>query len=406
MSNWQDKIDNIKFTITTGDAKQFTPLWKGASKSTGLSTTAFDFIDVAGSFIERKERMGSKFPLTFWFDGGDNIEQANAFESSAFDKRAWTVTHPYYGTIKGQPISIERNDDNFNITAFTVEFLESIDVDYPNANFSVKDNTLLKKDAILQSSGTSFATADVVESEDIVKIKDANVQTAGVFKNLQTDATYADYQNSFATAQKAVDKLLSDSFTAITKTQALLNDVATYESPVLERLNAYVNAFNKIGNQLETLADKYFYETQGATAISSYANAAVNPIEGDYEIAPDVEQASAGLIEIYNNYLTVIDGAAVSIYDVEDAWQPDATVQSQLNDLVMYTIANLYQTAFESQQERIVYTDKDTNIILLTHRYLGLDASDVNIDRFRIINGIKLNELFKIKKGRQIRYYV
>jgi hypothetical protein len=71
----------------------------------------------------------------------------------------------------------------------------------------------------------------------------------------------------------------------------------------------------------------------------------------------------------------------------------------------MLTVSNLFDLAFDAQQERVVYLPKDSNLVLLTHKYMGL-ANDENMQRFREINNIKLKELFRIKKGRKIKYYV
>jgi len=103
--------------------------------------------------------------------------------------------------------------------------------------------------------------------------------------------------------------------------------------------------------------------------------------------------------------LKALDDQQVSRYEIEKTWNPDVNLQIQLNDLVVDTIGSLQSLAFEAKQERIIYTDKNTNLILLTHQYVGLDADDENIQRFREINNIKNEELFTIKKGRKIKYY-
>jgi len=51
-------------------------------------------------------------------------------------------------------------------------------------------------------------------------------------------------------------------------------------------------------------------------------------------------------------------------------------------------------------------TEKDSNLIVLTQRYMGLDPDDNNINTFRTINKIKNNSIFLVKKGTQITYYV
>ena len=113
---------------------------------------------------------------------------------------------------------------------------------------------------------------------------------------------------------------------------------------------------------------------------------------------------TAKLAATYNDYMEKLDSLKVSVYDVNNTYNADATVQTELNNLVNFTIANLYNMSFETKRERIVFTDKKTNAILLTHRYLGMDDDDVNLATFIQTNDIKLNELFAIEKGREIRY--
>lgn len=405
--SWQDRTENSRFSISTGDGQIFYPLWRveETEKNTDFNTTEFLFIDVPGALVERRQPQGGKYPLIFYFQGLDNIEQTDAFELSAKDNRFWTVSHPFYGIIKGQPVSITRKD-MLNITQVEVPFWESIDADYPNTQFDIKDNTVAQKNEVLESSSTAFATSDNCESEDINKIKESNAQTNKVFSGIQTNETSSDYANAYASAQKALDNLLTDPYNAIIKTQALFDIPASYDIPVLDRLKAFYDAFKRLVTGITTLGEKQFYEAQGAAAIASYITSAVTPIDGDYAIVPDVEKASFDLRAMYDEYLSVLDNATVSQNDIENAWQPDAEVQLDLKNIVEYTIANLYVLAFNAQQERVVYTEKDTNIILLVHRYMGLDANDENLEQFAIINKIRLNERFRIKKGRKILYYV
>ena len=211
---------------------------------------------------------------------------------------------------------------------------------------------------------------------------------------------------SLSKAQKANDNLLNDSFDAILKSEQLLNLPSEYQQTVKDKISAYISAYNGIKRVLSTVSDKLFFESIGASLMACYCNASVNYQFGvDYKVSTDVEQVASSLISIYEDYLQILDSASTSNYEIENNYQPNATVQTQLNDLVLYTLANLYNLAFEAQQERIVYTTKDTNVVLLTHRYLG-SATDENIETFRQINDIKLKELLRIKKERKIKYYV
>ena len=155
-----------------------------------------------------------------------------------------------------------------------------------------------------------------------------------------------------------------------------------------------------------TVADKLRFESNAGAILANYADASVNPSESDYVVVTQIQQVAQNLSNLYADYLQILDQNTVGIYDTDNAWQPNVTAQNNLYELITYTIANLYNLGFESQQERIVYTTKETNLILLTHQYLGLDADDENIENFRQINNIKNEELFRIKKERKIIYYV
>lgn len=404
--SWKSNIDNIKFSIKTGDGKEFFPLWKPGEKSIEYNTSSFDFIDVEKSLVERKKPKSGKYPLTFWFQGDDNIEQAQEFEDSAKDNRYWTVTHPFYGSIKGQPLSISRNDSNYNITEITVDFWETIVFDYPKSNLSIQDNTLVKKEEVFDSAAKSYSEKEVFETKDIDRLKGYIAKIGKAIEVIQNDTTFADFQNKINKALNASDYLITNSLNAISTAQDILNLPGEIVSSVKDRIGAYKSVFNSIIGVLESVPDKLFLQSMGASVISAMCNEGVNfDFESDYTTITEVESVSRDILEIYNNYLTLVDGASVSNYDIDNNYQPNPIVQSELHNLVMFTIANLFNLAFDAQQERVVYLPKDSNLVLLTHKYMGL-ANDENMQRFRDINNIKLKELFCIKKGRKIKYYV
>ena len=80
--SWQERLKDIIFTIKTGDGKTFHPLWINGEKSKEFNISKYDFINVEGSFIDRKKPQSNLYPLVFYFQGDDNIEQANTFEAS------------------------------------------------------------------------------------------------------------------------------------------------------------------------------------------------------------------------------------------------------------------------------------------------------------------------------------
>ena len=77
-----------------------------------------------------------------------------------------------------------------------------------------------------------------------------------------------------------------------------------------------------------------------------------------------------------------------------------------LNEIVNKTLYNLFDFAFKAKQERTVEIEKDSNLIVLTHKYLGLDENDENIEIFRKMNNISNRNIFGVKKGTVIKYLV
>lgn len=401
--SWKDNLENIQFTIITGDGKEYTPLWKDGEKSKDFNIAKFDFINVEGSLVERKKPQGAKFPLTFWFQGDDNIEQSNDFETSANDSRLWTIQHPFYGTIKGQPTNLKRNDKNYGVTEITIEFWESINEDYPNTDISIEDEVQSKVDEINEVAISSYVENAKPETGDINSLKESTTLTSSKFT--PDDDNFTHYTNTVSTALKSLDSLITDTETSIANVQQVVNKPSDFLNTVFKNVTSYINAFNELLNTIDNVNSKLFFESQGASILGGMCVSSINGAD-EYITRTDIEEINTLLVETYNNYLQVLDDNQVEIYDVDNTWIPNPDIQILLLDLITFTSNNLYTLSFNARQERIIELESDSNLIILTHRFLGLDANDENIETFRNINQIKNDELYKVEKGRLIKYFV
>lgn len=405
---WIQRIENVQFTIITGDGKVFKPLWKNGEKSKAYNVSNYNFIDVSGGFSDRKKPQAAKFPLVFWFQGEDNIEQVDAFEASADDPRPWTIKHPYYGTINGQPLSIKRNDVSYNVTEVTVDFWESVSADYPNPQKSVQDTIVSKTIDVSTANANSYSAKLVPTSSDQQTVQDAIVQVSSTFDKLFGEDNFSEYQNLISIATNKAGNLTNDPLGAIEASQQLVLVPSLYESPAYERVNALLNSYNKVKQSLEeksTVSNKLYFESYAATCIAAMCQASANPIDGDYVTRLDIEEISQLIVSTYADYLAILDNAKVSISNVSNAYYPSPVAQVELYELVVETTGNLFSLAFNAKQQRVVETASETNLILLTHKYMGL-ASNENLEQFRELNNIRNNELFRIEKGREIKFLV
>lgn len=407
--SWKEKIENIKFSITTGDGKIFFPLWKNGVKSKDYNVSRYSFIDVSGDFVDRKKPQSSKFPLVFWFQGDDNIEQADAFETSADDPRPWKIKHPFYGDIDGQPISISRNDSSYNVTEISVVFWESINKDYPNPKRSIDDVIKFKTEEVSLISALSYSIKVKPTSADQQILQDNIVQISGSFDKLFDDDNFVDYQNAIFKATQDAGNLVTDSEQAINSAQSLLLRPSLFAKSVKSRINSFVNAFDKLKEMLvdfPTVNTKLYFEAQSAVLIASICQCTATPLDTDYITRTEIENITDIIINSYAEYLQILDDAQVDISDVQNTYHPDVVTQLNIYELVVETTGNLFGLAFSAKQERIIEVNKNTNLVLLTHKYLGLDANDENIEEFRQLNNIKNDELFNVKKGRSIKYFI
>lgn len=403
--SWKNKLENVKFTITTGDGKTYRPLWKNGEKSKDFNFAKFDFINQKGSLIDRKQAQSSSYPLVFWFTGDNNIDEAEEFERSAENTKQWTVTHPFYGTIKGHPVNIKRNDISFANTEITVDFWESLQEDYPKNSDSIKDIVRNKTEILNLTSAANYTSKAKPETSDILSIKSSIEISSARFQS--DSVNFNEYRQITQKALKDIDNIVDKTSTAINSAQEVISFPARFDKAIIDKIQSIKSAYNEIKSLLLSgeKQSKHYFESQAATLLGTFAESAVNPQQDDYTLKSDVENVNNEILSLYFDYLQTLDNNQVGIQNIENEFAPDLDLQQQLIDLITFTSQSLFVLSFDAKKEKIKILKKDSNLILLTHELLSLDLEDENIKTFKRINNIKLNEIYNIKKGREIRYF-
>ena len=107
--------------------------FENVNLSVDKKTTAFNFPDVDGTYVQDLGHTGLRYPLRvfFWGDNYDDI--SNAFLNSLLEKGIGKLEHPLYGVKDVVPFgSITRRDDlktAANQAVFEVTFFVSYRVD-------------------------------------------------------------------------------------------------------------------------------------------------------------------------------------------------------------------------------------------------------------------------------------
>jgi hypothetical protein len=408
--SWQDKLKNGVFTITTGDNKSFAPTWKDSTKSTDFNATSFEFIDVDGTFVDRRKPKSSQYDLVIYFQGEDCNDLADEFEDSAKDPRYWVIEHPLYGTLKGQPLSLGRNDSTINIVEISIDFWESIITQYVEKRTTIKDDISdRKKDLDLECANNFDLKADVKPSNQNDTKESINTINSEFNKYL-TDSDYNDYQQVLSETKDASGGIMVDKKSIIIKISELIDLVKNFNAPTNEKIDSLIKVyeiiFDEYGSESITDFNRYYFESVGSAVISSMCLVALNPNENDYISRSDILNVSKLIDKTYLSYFQKINDFGLLRNNQNNNYSSSFKIQSKLNFITKKTLYGLFGISFDFKQERVVELLHDSNLILLTHKYLGLNDDDSNIEKFRQINQIKNNRLFIVRKGFKIKYFI
>ena len=388
--SWKDNIENIELTIITGDNEIFKPLYTTSSQDIEFNVSEFNFIELEGTLVTRKKVKSQKIPLNIIFQGDDHIDIAEKFLQSSKDPRYWTITHPVIGEIYGHPASINKINDDLNTVVFNIDFWETI---LPGQIKSAKVYPL----ELIESKNF-----ELIEFGSLNLIPDQKPELKSLVAKIQSrydvliDKTNIDkYKGLIADAMSGIDKLLSEPQKAIRNISNLIQFPVYIQGAIKTRVNI-VKAI--LDDLLEILPkNKMVYSIFGGTVVAAISQIILKPGENDFITRSQVREQFNILSETYDLFLNEVD---------DGNFQQDFQEAITLNEIVINTLYYLYDVSFDAKQERFDIVESDTNLILLTHKYMGLDFEDKNLNTFRELNGIKNKNLFIVKKGRKITYLV
>lgn len=416
-------IEQIKkdLEIQTGDGKKYKPQWISASNSTDYNLTTFEFPNIAGSLVDRRLPKGRKFPLELYFQGEEHLTTAEAFRISANDPRAWTLTHPLYGRLIVQPLSLEINNDKLNVSIIKTEVVETITEDYPKTSVVAKDKIVNAVDdcnELLSSASITAMQSVGVKPLTINKFTALTKKvTAKVNKVIKKSSDFQKFTNNLNKATSAINKLNSYSQMAtnykndaMQYSQAVIKTVSELEISVKEKTEIYKNLIEDTKSSFLTanvdIVDKIMYMSNGACILSSMCLSVINPLISDFSSRKDVIDTIDILILSNNLFIETLNENQSTNGNSLDSFIPDAAAIFSLNAVLNFTISNLFDIALNAKQERTFILEEDSNWILLAHRLYGLKADDSTINELIRNNNAGLNEMLQVKKNRKIVYYI
>lgn len=396
--NWLDRINDIELEIITGDGQSFKPLWKEARKNVKYNTEGFDFVGVEGTYVERKKQSGNQFPVLFYFQGEDCIEQARKFEYAARDSRAWTIIHPIYDSILVQPLSLEFDNSVLNISKITGIVWETINWKYPLHELNVKITIVrIKKDIDIRNAEVFENNIDITSpdlTDDALLSCDIIGKSYEILTNVFEKVNIL--KDLLRSASAAAQNILSLPLYFMQQIQNLINFPFLIKQNIEFKINQVIDNYNDLKDVIVGVNDNNeLYAAYSFSLLSTICQIAASPEDVDYNTRQDVLNTIDKIIILNNDIINTFD---------DISYQPDANLSLQLDRIVNTTVANLYDIAWNARQERSFILEKDNNIVNLAYKYFG--KGDENLQKFIDVNILTKDELLQINKGRKLIYYV
>ena len=407
--SWTEKL-KTGLKITTGDGKKFTPLYKLNPKTTDFNVAEFEFPNIEGTLVKRSLVKGTKMSLEFYFQGEDHLSQSLEFEESAKDKRPFIILHPFFGEMTVQPTSLSYDPTGLNLTKVTGNFIETISDEYPRLTKDPKNKIALSSKNTQDSLVESFGSNVIVEPSDINSLNENNASIYALGSEAVQSGNQAnEYFQLFQTANSAVSVMAANTSNAAQLITNLYTYPSLFVSGIKERLTLLFKQLVKLGSALNTLStpnEKKIYELSGGAVLTSIVSATINPLGTDYKTSKDVIESIDSIVLSWNTYINNIEAIQTDTNDLVDSYVPDFNSLRPLMELINFATANLINIALDASSERSIILESDSNAILLTHRFYGLNEGDSNLNKFINQNNLSANELIEIKKGKKIVYYI
>lgn len=405
--SWTDKIKD-QLIITTGDGKQYTPDWLNAEEAFEFNVSRFEFPEVGGELVKRKKVKARSFPLELYFQGDDHLDTFEAFRQSSHDERPWIISHPLYGSIICEPLSVHADNSKMNVTKVTITVIETITDNNPKTTVDPSDNIDIIKENLDEVFSSAYDVTPTAADINSITASNKTSYKKGI-KIIKIPAEAEAYFNIFNKANSAVNNATASPLLAMRAVQSLINAPALFTSSVKDRIGLLSDQYHSLRASITGItkkSSKKTYENMGGNYLSAQAQAASKPGFGDYKNKIDVIIIIQIIINNYNLYLQDLDGLQSANGASPDSYIPDANSLIGLSELVNITVSSLFTIALGARQERSVILEEDSNWILLTHRFYGLDPLDDNINELMLNNSAGLDSVLQIKKGTKIIYYI
>lgn len=413
--SWFDRIREAAYTSPSGQRITFD--YEDVRKSVDKKTTAFEFPDADGTFIQDLGHTGRRYPLRIFFWGDDYDNDADIFEIALLERGVGKLEHPIYGTVDVVPFgTITRRDDlktAANQAIIEVAFWETIGIIYPTSQTDPASNVLTAVDEYNNAAAAEFEEVTDLDSA-VEKSSFKNTYQASlnaVKSSLQSVAnTQADVKKQFDaindSINNGIDILVSEPLTLAFQTAIMIQAPARALTNIEARLDGYINLANQIIGNSNNIAvpgldsrNSNDFRTDDLYASTYVTGSIVSVVNNQFTTKTEALEAANIILEQFADLVEWRDNNLQSLSEIDTG-----KAYQQLLEAVALSAGFLVEISFSLKQERRIVLDRDRTIIDLVAELYG--SIDDQLDFFINSNDLSGTEIKELPRGREIVYYV
>jgi len=409
---WMDRIKEAAYTPPSGSRLTFG--YEDVSRHIEKKTTAFEFPDADGTYIQDLGHSGRRYPLRVFFMGVDCDTEADALEAALLEVGTGKLEHPMYGIVDVVPFGkISRRDDlktAANQVILEVVFWETIGLVYPTSQSDKKSDVVAAinnfNDSVSDGFSESVDTTTAIERVTIQNKYESLLARAKSalqpIADLQ-DSVRSQFDTIIKSINNGIDVLIADPLSLAFQTTQLIQAPSNAWDQISSRLEAYANLAESImsgdGANTYTSADRNLFAVDDLYVSTAVTGSVTSVINNTFSTKTEALEAAESVLTLFS---TVTDWQEES-YAAVDAIDEGGTYQD-LQESVVTAAGYLVEISFSLKQERAIVLDRDRTIIDLAAEIYG--SVDDQLDFLISSNRLSGSEILELPKGREIVYYV
>ena len=408
---WQDRIREAAYTTPSG--LRLTFLYENVTKAFDKKTSAFNFPDADGTFIQDNGRTGRRIPLRLFFTGDDYDLEVTAFEDGLAEKGQGKLEHPIYGMLDVVPFgTISRRDDlktAANQAVLEVTFWETIDLLFPTAQTDPASEVLAAVDEYNVAVSEQFEEVlDVDSAIEEASFKNRYRLVVDVAQSIlqgvadTQDDVRKTFDAVFDSISSGLDLLVGEPLTLAFQTTILLQTPALAEQNITARLDAYSNLVASLtttvrspSNDSQNAND---FQNDDLFASTSVTGAIVSVVNNQFSTKPEAIAAAEFILNLASRVTVWRDANYESLAEIDTG-----SAYQQFQEAVALTAGFLVEISFSLRQEKSIVLDRARTIIDLAAELYG--EVDPQLDFLIASNELTGSEILEIPKGREIVWF-